>query len=48
VPLQVDGVAVDVIQAPKLEPRIIRYELIIKDRDQADAAEQAARRSACK
>jgi hypothetical protein len=25
--LRVDGAAVDVIQAPKLEPRIMRYEL---------------------
>jgi len=26
-PFRVDGAAVDVIQAPKLEPRIMRYEL---------------------
>ena len=26
-PFWVDGAAVDVIQAPKLEPRIVRYEL---------------------
>jgi hypothetical protein len=25
--LRVDGTAVDVIQSPKLEPRIMRYEL---------------------
>jgi hypothetical protein len=26
-PFRVNGAAVDVIQAPKLEPRIMRYEL---------------------
>jgi transposase len=26
-PLRLDGIAVDMIQAPKLEPRIMRYEL---------------------
>ena len=44
-PLRIGGTAVDMIQAPKLEPRIMRYELaIMNDRHQTDAAEQAVRR----
>src|SRR6267142_2069286 len=43
-PLRVDATAVDVIQAPKPEPRIMRYELqrLRMGRHQTDAAEQAA------
>ena len=44
-PLRIGGTAVDMIQAPKLEPRIMRCELaIMNDRHQTDAAEQAVRR----
>jgi hypothetical protein len=47
--IRIDGAAADVIQAPKLKPRNMRYELSDYDwTDQADAAQQATRRSACK
>jgi hypothetical protein len=46
----VDGLARREIQAPKPEPRIMRYELTDYESggDQVDAAEQAARRAAWK
>jgi hypothetical protein len=46
--LRVDIATLGVIQAPEPEPRIMRYEFSEFEwgRHQADAAEQAARRSA--
>jgi hypothetical protein len=48
-PLRVDGAGLHVIQAPKLAPRIMRYELSDFDwPPQTDAAERTARRAGCK
>jgi len=44
--LRVDGAAPQVIYARKVEPQIMRYELTDLN-DETDAAEQAARSSAC-
>jgi hypothetical protein len=46
--LRLDRNALQMIQAPKPEPRITRYELSDYERHQSDAAEQAAWRSVSK